>query len=94
MPIILVARIKAKEDHIDTVKAGLQGIVPPTLKEKGCIKYELHQDQKDSSVFIFVEEWASEEDLNNHSVADHIKAFGKAATGMIETRELHLLSKI
>lgn len=94
MPIILVARLKAKAEHIATVKAGLQGLVAPTLKEKGCIKYDLHQDQKDPSVFIFLEEWDSQEDLNNHSVSAHVKAFGKAAAGMMESRELHLLNKV
>ncbi len=94
MPIILVARLKAKEEHIDFIKAGLQGLVAPTLKETGCIKYVLHQDQKDPSVFIFIEEWASEEDLNNHSGSDHVKAFGKAAAGMMMSRELHILSKV
>lgn len=94
MPIILVARLKAKVDHIEFVKAGLQGLVAPTLKEKGCIKYDLHQDQKDPSVFIFIEEWTSKEDLDNHSASDHVKAFGKAAAGRMESRELHLLSKV
>ena len=94
MPVILVARLKAKADHIEFVKAGLQGLVAPTLKEKGCIKYDLHQDQKDPSVFIFIEEWESEEDLNNHSGAAHIKAFGEASAGMLDSRELHLLNKV
>jgi len=94
MPIILVAKLKSKEGHIEAFKAGLQGLVAPTLKEKGCIKYELHQDQKDSSIFIFLEEWATEEDLKNHSASAHVTTFGKTAGDMIESRDLHFLSKV
>ena len=94
MPVILIAKLKAKEGHIEAIKASLQGLVAPTLKEKGCIKYELHQDQKDPSTFIFMEEWASSEDLKNHSASAHVAAFGKAAGDMLESRDLHFLSKV
>lgn len=92
--VILVAKLKAKPEHIASVKAGLQGLVAPTRQEAGCIKYDLHQDQKDPSVFIFMEEWESAEHVQNHSVAAHIKAFGIAAKGKLESRDLHFLSKV
>ena len=94
MPVVLVAKLKAKEEHIEALKVGLQGLVAPTLKEKGCIKYELHQDQKDPSIFMFMEEWASSEDLSNHSASAHVTAFGKAAGDMLESRVLHFLDKV
>jgi len=89
--VILVAKLKAKPEHIDSVKAGLHGLVAPTRQEAGCIKYDLHQDQKDPSVFIFIEEWESAAHLENHSKADHIKAFGIASKGKMESRDLHPL---
>lgn len=92
--INLVAKIKCKPEHVEVVKTGLHGLVAPTLQEAGCIKYELHQDQKDPSVFIFIEEWESSEHLKNHSGAPHIKAFGMASKGMIESRDLHFLGKV
>lgn len=92
--VILVAKLKAKPEHIDSVKAGLQALVAPTRQEKGCIKYDLHQDQKDPAVFIFIEEWESAEHLQNHSKAAHVKAFGIAAKGKLESRDLHSLDKV
>jgi len=92
--VILVAKIKAKPAHIESVKTGLHGLVAPTRQEAGCIKYDLHQDQKDPSIFIFMEEWESAAHLQNHSTAAHIKAFGIASKGKIESRDLHFLGKV
>jgi len=40
-----------------------------------------------------MEEWATEEDLKNHSGSTHVKAFGKAAGEMLESRDLYFLNK-
>ena len=94
MPNIhLIAKIKAKPEHTAAIQAGLSALVQPTLQEAGCIKYDLHQDLKDPSIFFFVEEWESEAHLKAHSSAAHIQAFGAKAQGKIESRELHLVKK-
>jgi quinol monooxygenase YgiN len=41
--LTIVATIEAKPDKIDLVKAGLKKLIAPTLKEAGCIQYDLHQ---------------------------------------------------
>ena len=43
--LTIVASIEAKPDKIDLVKAELQKLIAPTLKEAGCIQYDLHQDK-------------------------------------------------
>ena len=43
--------MKLKKDKIDFVKQELLKILEPTRKEQGCLKYDLHQDLEDPSIF-------------------------------------------
>ncbi len=90
----LIAKIKAKSEFIEEIKEGLFGLVAPTRQEAGCIQYDLHQDQNDPSTFIFIEEWESQDHLKAHSAAPHIAAFGAAAKGKVESRDLYFLTKL
>jgi hypothetical protein len=44
----------------------LEGFIAPTLKEDGCLRYDLFADADDPTKFTFIEEWASREALNAH----------------------------
>jgi quinol monooxygenase YgiN len=90
----VVAHIRAKAGHENDVKKGLKNLVAPTLKEEGCLQYDLHQDIKDPSLFIFVEEWESAAHLKKHGESEHIAAFGTAVKDIVESRKLYLLNKI
>jgi quinol monooxygenase YgiN len=75
----VVARLVAKPDQVEAFKALMSGIVDPTRKESGCIRYELLQNQSDPTDFTFVEEWASAAALDEHMKTPHITgALGKA----------------
>jgi quinol monooxygenase YgiN len=70
----IVARIVARPDHVNEVRALLQSLQEPTRRETGCISYELLQNKNDPTDFTFVEEWEREADLDAHLASDHIKA--------------------
>ncbi|MDJ0553554.1 MAG: antibiotic biosynthesis monooxygenase [Microcoleaceae cyanobacterium MO_207.B10] len=70
----VVARVVAFPNTVEQVKSILVDIVLPTRQEKGCIKYELLQNQTDPTDFTFVEEWESESLLEKHLASDHIQA--------------------
>lgn len=44
--IVLLARIKARQNSAEIVKSELLKMVEPTRKETGCIEYQLYQDNK------------------------------------------------
>jgi quinol monooxygenase YgiN len=78
MTIRVVARVVALPDKVNELGAVLLELIAPTRKEVGCIKYELLQNQSDSTDFTFVEEWNSDEDLDAHLQSPHIaKATGQ-----------------
>ena len=69
----VVARIVAKPEKVEDLKATLSGLIAPTRKEKGCISYELLQNKADPADFTFVEEWDDDACLNTHLETEHLK---------------------
>ncbi len=73
--VTVVATIKVKEDMVDSVKKKLEGLVTATVKEEGCINYNLHQSLDDRSLFIIYENWESRDALDRHMASPHFKAW-------------------
>lgn len=71
--IKIVAKNFIKEDKIDEVLEHMKELVSITVKEEGCIAYELYQDEKDKSILTMIEEWESKEALNKHMSSEHFK---------------------
>lgn len=92
--IVVFARIKARLDSAETVKIELLKMVEPTRKEAGCIKYQLHQDNEDPSVFVFYEVWESAASLERHKDTDHYRHYATTVFGLIEERVVNKLTKI
>lgn len=92
--LTIVARVEAKEDKIEFVKAEMLKLVPVTLKEVGCIQYDLHQDNDHPAVFWFVEKWESSEHLKQHAKNTHIAAYRKATESAIVSSEINKMTKI
>lgn len=89
-----IAKITVKEAHRNIVFSELTKIVLPTLKEQGCINYDLHTDNENGNVFMFHENWESEQDLNNHLESAHIKECFSVIGEMLESVEITKLSKV
>ncbi len=74
MKVDVVAHIHAKPDQVAAVREMLEGFIAPTLKEDGCLRYDLFVDADDPTKFTFIEEWASRDALNVHGQSAHIQA--------------------
>ena len=92
--LTIVARIEAKKDRIDLVKSELLKLIEPTLKETGCIQYELHQDNKNPTVFMFYENWKNRELWQEHMNNPHLAGFLKATAGAIASFTVNEMTKI
>lgn len=71
--IRVIALFKAKSGKTEALKTFLSRFIEPTLKEKGCMIYELHQNALDKSDFAFIEEWENEATLDAHLKSAHIQ---------------------
>lgn len=94
MTLIVVATIDAQPQHIDAVREALEAVVAPSRAESGCLRYELHVDNKIPTRFIMLEEWTDKAALAAHDATPHFKAL-VAAVGVkvvkIEMTELRKL---
>ena len=68
----VVAVLTAKPGSEQVVQDALTALVEPTRAEAGCLSYELFASQADPTVFITVETWKSQADLDAHLQTDHI----------------------
>lgn len=89
-----IAKITAKEEHKETVLSELTKLIEPTRIEKGCINYDLHIDNNNSSVFMFHENWESEQDLDKHLESNHIKQCFDVLSDMLDSIEIIRLTKV
>lgn len=69
--IKVVAKKFVKKDKIDEMIKLCKELADATRNEKGCIKYGLYQDEKDSTILSFIEEWETKEDLERHVKSEH-----------------------
>ena len=64
--ISVVAQLRARTGKEDEVRSLLSGLVGPSQKEPGCIKYNILEDAHYPGSFFTYEEWESEADLDKH----------------------------
>lgn len=94
MTLTLVAHIFAKPDKIDLVKSELVKLIEITRAEKGCINYDLHQDNENSAHFMFYENWESRALWQDHMNAPHLGAYQEATEGAVERWDLYEMTKV
>lgn len=92
--LTIVARIEAQPDQIELIKTELLKLVAPTLKEAGCIQYDLHQDNQNPAVFVFYENWESRELWLDHMNNSHLAEYGRATAGAAVNFTLNEMTSI
>lgn len=71
-PVTVVVRLKAKAGKEAQVRQELFNLLKPAHAEQGCINFDMHESPDDPSLFLFHENWTSEEDLTRHFETPHI----------------------
>lgn len=80
-PLTIVAIATASPGQEKALRSAQEKLVVETVKEPGCLRYELHQSIEDGRVLIFMESWASEEAWRNHMQGTAIKRFHASGAG-------------
>jgi quinol monooxygenase YgiN len=92
--VTVVAKLVAREDAVETVKAELLKLIEPTRCEPGCIDYRLHQETTDPRVFVFYENWESMACLERHTTTPHYKSYVAALAEAIVEKTVHKMTRI
>ena len=65
-----------KETDFEQVGKDLMAKVK--ANEPGCLTYQLYKSKKDAGVYVFMEQYASEDALKSHGQTEYFKAAGPA----------------
>jgi quinol monooxygenase YgiN len=71
--VVVVGSFTANPGKEADLQQAFEDLVAPTHAESGCILYALHRGSDDPGRLVFIERWASREELNAHLESDHIK---------------------
>ncbi len=74
MKAVLSVVFEAKPGKEKQVAALLADLIDPSLKEEGCIQYDLHISTENPHKFFFFEVWATKALLDAHSEAPHVQS--------------------
>lgn len=84
MNIYLSAIIHIKENSIMDAIELLKKLVIETRKEKGCIQYDLFEDNRNKGAFFIHETWETNDDLHKHQVSEHMINFRDNINPLLE----------
>ncbi len=69
--IKVIARSVIKENHLSDALQIYKLLVDETIKESGCITYELFQELNNPDNLTLIEEWEDMEALRRHTQTPH-----------------------
>lgn len=92
--LTVVASILAKPEKRELVKSELLKLIDITRKEKGCINYDLHQDNENKNLFLFYENWESKELWQAHMKNTHLAEYMKVTDGAVAEFVLNEMTQI
>lgn len=92
--LTIIARVLAKEEKRELVKAELLKLIEVSRAEKGCINYDLHQDNENPNLFLFHENWENRALWQIHMGNQHLAGYIKATEGAVEEFIVHEMSQI
>ncbi|MBH0203469.1 MAG: antibiotic biosynthesis monooxygenase [Nitrospira sp.] len=79
----VIARARAKTEHVAQVRNILSAFVEPTRRESGCLSYELLQNGSDPADFVFVEKWGNAAAEQAHFATRHVSIALQQLTGLL-----------
>jgi quinol monooxygenase YgiN len=90
--LTIIARPTVDPDRLEDIKLAMLDLVEDTLKEEGCIRYELHQDNSQSNRLTFFETYY---DLwQQHMEGDAVRKFRERSSGGIVAMDMTELTQI
>ncbi len=90
--IYVVAELRLKPGMADKAVAEARKVVAGTVKEDGCIFYDMHRSIHDPDKLVVVERWASREALDRHMQTPHLKAWREAGKDFVAGRKVEIIT--
>ena len=82
--LTVIAYVTAKAGQQEQVRDALLDLVAQSRKERGCVNYDLHESQENTSEFAIYENWCKAADLDGHAKSIHLQEFIRSAGHLLE----------
>jgi quinol monooxygenase YgiN len=76
--IVVVGRVRTDAEKRGDLVRIAQAVVAASRQDEGCISYRFYEDAEIANDFVFIEEWQSDEALQQHFATPHIAEFMQA----------------
>jgi quinol monooxygenase YgiN len=81
--IVVIGRVQTDPEHREALIRIAQTVAAASRAEPGCMAYRVYEDTEQENRFVFVEEWVSDEALQQHFATPHIAEFMGAVPGAL-----------
>lgn len=93
--IFMCARFQAKPEKLDELRTRLLEMVTHSIKEPGCLFYNLHVDNSNPTIFYFLEGWKDANALAFHDKTSYVQAIIRDAADLTtDGIKVNFMSKI
>ncbi|WP_269582387.1 putative quinol monooxygenase [Roseibium sp. Sym1] len=90
--IFVIATLKTTRKDRSAFLEACRSCIAETLKEPGCLSYDLHASITNPDTFVFVERWQDREALEAHFKSPHISVLKDAAGPLIVDQSVEIIS--
>jgi quinol monooxygenase YgiN len=90
--IYVIAEVRVKPGTADKAIAAARACVAETVKEYGCISYDMHQSVTDPARLVLVERWETQDALKRHFDTPHFKAWRAAGPEFVAERKVEVVT--
>ena len=92
--VTLVVILRAREGQETLLEAELRGLVGPSRKEEGCLRFDLHRSIEGPIAFLLHEIWTSREAHTEHMYTPHFLRWNARKDALLASRDANFWKQI
>jgi quinol monooxygenase YgiN len=85
--VTLIVLLRAREGQDTILEAELRGMVGPTRKEDGCLRYDLHRSVDTPGALLLHEVWETREAHTEHTHSPHFLRWNARKDALLASRD-------
>lgn len=68
--VLVTLRMTVRPEKRNDLLKTIRGMLEPARVGRGCLSYRFYEDVENKNAFVLMEEWASQQDVENHIRTD------------------------
>src|SRR5262249_22567309 len=92
--ITLKVILRPREGQEVLLEAELRALIPPTRKEEGCLRYDLHRIAEGPGLFLLHEIWETREDHTRHTKTSHFLRWDARKDSLLASRDANFWKQL